>query len=160
MDNKEENLYSNASSAYGTQNQTQPINNNNLEYNFNFESQVNSNNNVNNNPSSTAFSFFNSSVSDEKPEVLGFEEDTNQNTLNQEKLKSLNNDTNNFVNPSMVVSPQLNKQEKVETLDIEEPKVDYEKITEKKNYMFMFILFAVIIVFIIFLPKIVELIGL
>lgn len=155
MDNKDENLYNGVSN---TQNQTT---NNNLEYNFNFESQVNPTptNNVGNNE---AYSFFNnSSMSDETPEVLGFEEDNApKSVVDQEKLKTLNNDTNNFVNPSLVVNPQAKKEEKVESLDIEEPKVDYEKITEKKNYTFMFILFAIIIVFIIFLPKIVALIGL
>lgn len=82
------------------------------------------------------------------------------NKTNEELLKSLNEDTEALINPSMGISSigqAIN--EKVEAVNIEEPKVDYEKIENRRKYIFMGIIFAIMLIFIIFLPKIVSLIG-
>ena len=136
---------------------------NTLEYNFNFESQVNQTPvapapNYNTlEQSSVNQTITSENIQTNNPEIIL---DPEVKQTNEEILNDLNDDTNDFVNPNLIVNPSINKtEEQLETLKVEEPRVNYEEITEKKNYMFMFIIFAIIILFIIFLPQIASLIG-
>lgn len=160
MNNKDEELI-NGIIDVPNQNNSQ----NTLEYNFNFESQVNQtpvNPVPNNNALEIEQRYDSSNLSSEIVQNT-----TAEMVLEQEKvstneyiLNNLNNDTNNLVNPNLIVNPSIQKvTEQPEVLNIEEPKVNYEEITEKKNYMFIFIIFAIIVLFIIFLPQIASLIG-
>lgn len=170
MDNRDEELF-NGIIDVPKQTVNNQSNNTNLEYNFNFETEVKpvpqndySNFNQQQNPS------INQSLNTPAPEVLSFKDsnnieaiDTVEETkkIDHELLKNLNNDTNNFVNPDLIVNPSVKDlTESVKKLEVEEPKVDYKEIRTKKNYAFMLIIFAIIIIFIIFLPKIVAIIGL
>ena len=80
--------------------------------------------------------------------------------VNEELLKTLTADTNNFVNPDLIVNPSIKTIEEKPIPVVEEPTVNYEKINNKKKYVFMFILLGSIALFIAFLPKIVSLLGL
>lgn len=180
MDNRDEELFNGIIDVPNTPNQNSNIssNDNNLEYNFNFETQVNpepavqqtvNQNYVNPTPASNNYQTVNNPTPElnqnieSAPEVLDVNAEqplTQVNTINREKLESLNNDTDNLIHPSMVINPSMNSpKEQPEVLNVEEPKVDYKEIKEKKNYAFMFIIFAIIILFIIFLPTIAKLIG-
>ena len=138
---------------------------NTLEYNFNFESQVNqtpvdpvpNNNILETEQRLTSQNFSSEFVQNTTTETVLEPEKI---STNEDVLNNLNNDTNNLVNPNLIVNPSIQKViEQPEVLDIEEPKVNYEEITEKKNYMFIFIIFAIIILFITFLPQIASFIG-
>ena len=74
--------------------------------------------------------------------------------VNHELLKNLAEDTNNMVNPNMLVSP-LGKQNEEKPVEIEEePKVNYDKIKDKKNLILIVAIFLVILAFILLLPYI------
>lgn len=151
----------NNSAVNNTANQTNTQNS--YDYNFNFETQTKIEPTITNNVNNL------SNNSNEQPEVLDFSEITNvpkvevqeqKKQVNQELLNSLNKDTNSFVNPDLIVNPNVKKlEEKPEVSNIEEPKVDYKEINNKRNYAFMIIIFLIIIVFIIFLPQIVAFLG-
>jgi len=105
-------------------------------------------------------------VSVQSPEIIDFAVDTQieqineqGKTINHELLQSLNNDTKNLVNPDMIINPFGKQEEQNNKVNIEEPKVDYDEIKTKKGYVFMAIIFLIIIVFIIFLPQIMSLLG-
>lgn len=141
---------------------------NNLEYNFNFESQVNSNVQPDNQPNLDYSSIQNpnsNSTPNNQPEVLNFEDSEvlsvseDSQKMNTENIKDFNNDTDNLINPNLIVNPQIKQlEQEFEILEVNEPKVNYEKIKDNKKYAFMFTLFVIILLFIIFLPKIVSLI--
>lgn len=160
MNNKDEELI-NGIIDVPNQNNSQ----NTLEYNFNFESQVNQtpvNPVPNNNALEIEQRYDSSNLSSEIVQNTTAEMVLEQEKVstNEDILNNLNKDTNNLVNPNLIVNPSIQKvTEQPEVLNIEEPKVNYEEITEKKNYMFIFIIFAIIVLFIIFLPQIASLIG-
>ncbi|MBE6144670.1 MAG: hypothetical protein E7169_03745 [Firmicutes bacterium] len=160
MNNKDEELI-NGIIDVPNQNNSQ----NTLEYNFNFESQVNQtpvNPVPNNNALEIEQRYDSSNLSSEFVQNTTAEMVLEQEKVstNEDILNNLNKDTNNLVNPNLIVNPSIQKvTEQPEVLNIEEPKVNYEEITEKKNYMFIFIIFAIIVLFIIFLPQIASLIG-
>jgi len=83
-----------------------------------------------------------------------------QNIVNNDVLQELNKDTDMFVNPDLVVNPSVKElEEQPEILDLEEPKVDYKKMENKKKYGFMALVFGIIIVFILLLPVIISILG-
>jgi hypothetical protein len=101
-----------------------------------------------------------------EPEILSFDDEHGSEQLNEqgkpinrELLKNLSEDTNNLVNPDMVINPLGKKKEQDSNINVDEPKVNYEEINNKRNYALMTIIFLVIIVFIIFLPKIISILG-
>lgn len=103
--------------------------------------------------------------SNTEPEILQFEtindvEQLNEQgkPINHELLKNLAKDTNDLVNPDMI-NPLGKPKEQNTSVNVEEPKVDYEEINTKKGYVFMAVVFLIIIVFIILLPKIIALLG-
>ena len=79
--------------------------------------------------------------------------------VNKTVLENLVQDTNELINPDMI-NPLKKPKEEVKLIQEEEPKVDYDKIATKKNYILLAVIVGIIIVFIIFLPNIVSLIGL
>jgi len=93
-------------------------------------------------------------------EMTGSTEQLNEygKPINHELLKNLAEDTNNLVNPNMLVSP-IGKQKEEEIVEVDEPKVDYEEIKEKKNYALMIIIFLIIVAGILLLPTITSIIG-
>lgn len=108
----------------------------------------------------------NTEVEDAATEIIGFdlesqpEEINDQDkVVNHELLENLNKDTNNLVNPDMIINPLGKSEEPSVSVNIEEPKVDYNEIKTKKGYVFMAVIFLIIIVFIIFLPQIMSFIG-
>lgn len=103
--------------------------------------------------------------SNTEPEILQFETTNNVEQLNEqgrpinhELLKNLAKDTNDLVNPDMI-NPLGKTKEQNTSVNIEEPKVDYEEINTKKGYVFMAVVFLIIIVFIILLPQLISLLG-
>lgn len=170
MDNRDDELF-NGIIDVPKQTVNSQSNNANLEYNFNFETEVkpvpqNDYSNFN----QQQYPSINQSLNTPASEMLNFKDsnnieviDTVEETkkIDHELLKNLNNDTNNFVNPDLIVNPSVKDlTESAEKLEVEEPKVDYKEIKTKRDYAFMLIIFAIIIIFIIFLPKIVAIIGL
>lgn len=100
------------------------------------------------------------------PEIIDFDfeskpEEVNAQgkVVNRELLQNLNKDTNNLVNPDMIINPLGKSETPSVSINMEEPKVDYDRIKTKKGYAFMAIIFLIIIVFIIFLPQIMSFIG-
>jgi len=111
--------------------------------------------NANSNEPQTAF-----------PEIIDFdlepkaeEINTQGKVVDHELLRNLNKDTNNLVNPDMIINPLGKSEVSSFPTHVEEPKVDYDQIKTKKGYVFMTIIFLIIIVFIIFLPQIMSFIG-
>ena len=80
-------------------------------------------------------------------------------TVNYEALKNLAEDTNNLVNPTMVVSPIGKQNDENVTQTVEEPKVDYTEIQNKKNYAIIAIVVLVIAAFILLLPTLISWFG-
>lgn len=163
MDDKNNEIFDGIIDVPNTSSNT--VNNQNgYNYNFNFETQTKVEPQSINNPNTQT------NTSMEQPEVLDMsginsapklEIQEQKKQVNQELLNSLNKDTNSFVNPDLIVNPNVKKlEEKVESLNVDEPKVDYQEINNKRNIAFMVIIFLIIIVFIIFLPQIVALLGL
>jgi len=106
------------------------------------------------------------SAGDSSPEIIDFNLDSQSNkanvqgkVVNHELLQNLNNDTNDLVNPDMIINPLGKSEESSVPTEVNEPKVDYNEIKTKKGYVFMAIIFLIIILFIIFLPKIISFIG-
>lgn len=82
----------------------------------------------------------------------------NQKTINEEKLKSLAADTNELVNPNLIVNPAL-KPIGMQT-ETKENNVQQQEEGKKGNYVVGIIIVGLIILFIMFLPKLTELFGL
>lgn len=105
-------------------------------------------------------------VETKTPEIIDFDivsqpEEVNAQgkVVNHELLENLSKDTNNLVNPDMIINPLGKSEEPSVSVNIEEPKVDYDEIKTKKGYVFMAIIFLIILLFIIFLPQIMSFIG-
>lgn len=105
-------------------------------------------------------------LKNDEPEIIDFDlelksEEINAQgkAVNHELLQNLSKDTNNLVNPNMIINPLRKSEEPVASVSAEEPRVDYDEIKTKKGYVFMAIIFLIIIVFIIFLPQIMSFIG-
>ena len=152
-----------------------------LEYNFDFETQVQSQPTVtqtDSQVSSTQMSDADDSlfggnqdiginpVSNPNLEIMDFSGNKQPEQLNEhgkpidhELLKNLAEDTNNLVNPDMLINPLGKAKEENKPVNVEEPKVDYDGIKTKKGYIFMAVIFLIIIVFIIFLPQIMALLS-
>ena len=130
---------------------------NNTEYNFSVEPEV-INPMVNlEQPTTEVISIINQ-VTDTTP-VLPELLNEQGKTINRELLKNLNKDTNNLINPDMINPLGKQKEQNVNVV-VEEPKVNYDEIKNKKNYAFMVIIFLIIGLFILFLPTILSFIGL
>ena len=82
----------------------------------------------------------------------------NQKTINEEKLKSLAADTNELVNPNLIVNPAL-KPIGMQT-QTKENSLQQQEEGKKGNYVVGIIIIGLIILFIMFLPKLTELFGL
>ena len=120
-------------------------NNQNLEYNFNFETQVETPQPVQDNtmPSETI-----------EPQLT----DEEKKALNEEKLKSLTADTNELVNPNLIVTPSL-KPIGMQTQTISQENSAQEEKGGKGKYVFAFFIIGLIVLFIVYLPKLIEIFG-
>ena len=184
MDNKDNELFN---GIIDMPTEPQPQNpNQNLEYNFNFETQVETPQVPQNqetlgmaqNTIATQQMAAQTSIPNQT-EVLGMEFQTPQNNVetiqmptenvaqitaeeqkvvDEEKLKSLSADTNELVNPNLIVNPAL-KPIGMQT-ETKENNIQQQEETKKGNYVVGIIIIGLIILFIIFLPKLTELFGL
>lgn len=163
MDNKNEEILNGIIDIPNEQNQDLNLNNKNLDYNFNFETQINPEFELKSqynliNVNSQTQNLNENTTEVEETEVLDLSTaETLGDGPNLEKIEALNRETEQLINPSLVVNPHNKNLEESEVLE-EEYRVDYKEIKNKKKYVFMFIIFAILVLFIIFLPKIVSLI--
>ena len=174
MDNNNNELF-NGIIDVPTEPQTPNTNNNqNLEYNFNFETQIEPTQNMVESqqmPSQTNIP--------NQTEVLGMEFQTPQNNVetiqmptenvaqitaeeqkvvDEEKLKSLSADTNELVNPNLIVNPALKPigmqtETKGQVNDVQQEEGG------KGKYLVAILIIALIVIFICLLPRLTGLFG-
>lgn len=180
MDNKDNELFDGIMDVPNNVNENN--NQTNLDYNFNFEMQEGPNTQMNTMNSNLQEAIDNNNLevlndvmldenstidnsSNSEMEVLDLENTTKfeqlneqGNPINHKLLKNLAQDTNNLINPDMI-NPLGKQKEQNQNVNVEEPKVNYDEIKTKKDYVFMTIIFMIIIVFIILLPNILSILG-
>ena len=84
--------------------------------------------------------------------------DEEKKALNEEKLKSLTADTNELVNPDLIVNPSL-KQIGMQTQTMAQENNTQEENGGKGKYVFAILIIGLIVLFILFLPKLTEIFG-
>lgn len=84
--------------------------------------------------------------------------DEEKRALNEEKLKSLTADTNELVNPNLIVNPSLKPIGMQTQTTTQENNVQEEK-GGKGKYVFAILIIGLIVLFIAFLPKLTEIFG-
>lgn len=164
-------------------------NNQNLEYNFNFETQVETPQVNQQNQTQEMFSMPQVEIPQPvqnntmpQTEVFGMESvnpaqnnnvetitmptetlepqltDEEKKALNEEKLKSLTADTNELVNPNLIVNPSL-KPIGMQTQTTTQENNTQEEKGGKGKYVFAIFIIGLIVLFILFLPKLTEIFG-
>lgn len=171
MDNKDNELFSGIIDvSTEPQMPEQNTNNNqNLEYNFNFETQVETPQPVQNNtmPQTEVLGMESvNPVQNNNVETITMPNETlepqltdeEKRALNEEKLKSLTADTNELVNPNLIVNPSL-KPIGMQTQPTTQENNAQEEKGGKGKYIFAILIIGLIVLFILFLPKLTEIFG-